>query len=407
MTPTDASFVVSARKYRPVTFAQVVGQEALTSLLENAIAKEKIPHAMLFCGPRGVGKTSCARIVAYRVNNITQEDPVETKQFLNIFELDAASHNSVDDIRELVDKVRIQPQKGQYKVYIIDEVHMLSTQAFNAFLKTLEEPPPHALFILATTEKHKVLPTVLSRCQIFHFKLLEASQIVAHIKNISEKEKVKIEEEVLYLIARKAEGSLREALTFYDMLVTCNTKKEIRAQEAYAQLDLAPDTLFLEISTLLYHKKCASALVKLDALMTQGMDIHHLIRSWCEVLRNVLFMRDENTKKILPLSETQQKEYEAVRKELGEVFVLKALQYLSDCERTLYTSRYTRLYLELTATKIGHIEQDEKKNATPTPANPPPPKKNSYTDSEQLQAMIEKYPALKEWVEELNLRPLL
>ena len=216
------NYIVSARKYRPVTFDDVVGQQSITSTLQKAIQNNHLAQALLFCGPRGVGKTTCARILAKAINQDCFEgeiDPDEDFSF-NIFELDAASNNSVDDIRNLIDQVRFSPQQGKYKVYIIDEVHMLSQAAFNAFLKTLEEPPPHAIFILATTEKHKIIPTILSRCQIFDFKRIQVSDMVSHLKNIAEKEGVTAEEDALHVVAEKADGALRDALSIFDRLVT-------------------------------------------------------------------------------------------------------------------------------------------------------------------------------------------
>ncbi len=347
--PSSATpFVVSARKYRPLRFEDVVGQQGITQLLEQAIAQDKVPHAMLFCGPRGVGKTSCARIFSYVVNGFTRTDAVHDKVPLSIFELDAASNNSVEDIRTLTAQVHIPPQQGRYKVYIIDEVHMLSRAAFNAFLKTLEEPPAHAIFILATTEKYKILPTVLSRCQLFHFKRVGVVDMVAHLQRLCGLQGLTIEEAACYLVARKADGSLRDALTLLDMLATYCAGSPITLEKAYAHLEMATDAFFLTLAGFLHERKLAQALTSLDEALGQGMDVHHLIISFCEVLRGALLASSSETRSLLQVGKDQQGAYEAAVSSWGVAFVLDTLQALNACEQTLYLSRYPRLQLELT-----------------------------------------------------------
>ena len=255
-----SSFIVSARKYRPTGFEEVVGQEHITTTLQNAIDNEQLAQALLFCGPRGVGKTTCARIVAKLVNDFDTKD-AEGGNPLNIYELDAASNNSVDDIRNLIDQVRYPPQFGKYKVYIIDEVHMLSNAAFNAFLKTLEEPPSYAIFILATTEKHKVIPTILSRCQIFDFNRIQNNDITDHLKAIAEKESIEAEDEALHLIAQKADGALRDALSIFDLIVTYSSDNKITYDNTISNLHILDYDYYFKVTDQLLNNDHAGVLL--------------------------------------------------------------------------------------------------------------------------------------------------
>ena len=273
------NFVVSARKYRPMGFDEVVGQSHITTTLKNAIDNNHMAQALLFCGPRGVGKTTCARILARMVNGFEETTNGDSSNNLNIYELDAASNNSVDDIRNLIDQVRYPPQQGKFKVYIIDEVHMLSNQAFNAFLKTLEEPPSYAIFILATTEKHKVIPTILSRCQIFDFNRIEISDITWQLKKIAESEKIEAEEEALHLISQKADGALRDALSIFDLIVTFSSGNKITYQDAIKNLHILDYDYFFKITDLLNGEKLPETLLVFNE-MTSVKFNSSVIFSW-------------------------------------------------------------------------------------------------------------------------------
>ena len=302
-----SNFIVSARKYRPQTFADVVGQKHITDTLENEIELGKLAQAFLFTGPRGVGKTTCARILA-KVINSQGDDAGENDFAFNIFELDAASNNSVDDIRALNEQVRMPPQTGKYKVYIIDEVHMLSAQAFNAFLKTLEEPPPYAIFILATTEKHKILPTILSRCQIFNFNRIRVFDIVEYLQSIAEKEKVQVEEEALHLIGQKADGGMRDALSMFDQLVSF-CEGEITYAKTIENLNLLDSEYYFKITDSLVSQDVGKALLILDDILRKGFDGHQFLLGLNEHLRNLMMVKDTNTHQLIEVSETIQNKY--------------------------------------------------------------------------------------------------
>ena len=372
-----SSFVVSARKYRPVSFSEVFGQAHITSTLQHAIKSEKPAQAMLFCGPRGVGKTTCARIFAYHINEFSDQDPAHSTQALNIFELDAASNNSVEDIRYLSEQVRFPPQQGKYKIYIIDEVHMLSQQAFNAFLKTLEEPPAYAIFILATTEKQKVLPTVLSRCQIFHFKRIGVSDIVACLQRICEKESLKAEEEALYHIARKSDGALRDALSLFDMLITACEGEPLSYTRLQAHLDLLDSGYFFKLTAHLAEERLAEGLLMLDEALQKGVDLHHILLAWSEVLRDLLLAKDTKTQPMLQLSTAQLESCQKHAQQFDIDFLLRALDVLNLGEQQYKQSQYPRLHVELLLTKISHLRQPERAST----ATESEKKKHHYSQS--------------------------
>ncbi|MCK5208361.1 MAG: DNA polymerase III subunit gamma/tau, partial [Cyclobacteriaceae bacterium] len=297
-----SDFIVSARKYRPKGFEEVVGQEHITTTLQNAIDNKQLAQALLFCGPRGIGKTTCARIVARLINEFDAQEG-EGASPLNIYELDAASNNSVDDIRNLIDQVRYPPQFGKYKVYIIDEVHMLSNQAFNAFLKTLEEPPSYAIFILATTEKHKVIPTILSRCQIFDFNRIQNSDIADHLRSIAEKEGVEAEEEALHLIAQKADGALRDALSIFDLIVTYSSDSKITYENTISNLHILDYDYYFKITDQLLDQDHSGALLTFEDILSEGFDGHNFIIGLSEHFRNLMVSKDQATVRLLQVSE--------------------------------------------------------------------------------------------------------
>ena len=299
------TFVVSARKYRPMGFEQVVGQEHITTTLQNAIDGKQLAQALLFCGPRGVGKTTCARILARQINGFGEEQT----NAMNIYELDAASNNSVDDIRNLIDQVRYPPQQGTHKVYIIDEVHMLSNAAFNAFLKTLEEPPSYAVFILATTEKHKVIPTILSRCQIFDFNRIQISDMVRHLRKIAQQEGVAAEDEALNLIAQKADGALRDALSIFDLIVTFSTERKITYQTTIENLHILDYDYYFRVTDALLTQNLPQVMLTFDDILRQGFDGHNFVVGLSEHFRNLLVCKDAATVRLLPVSESVQQHY--------------------------------------------------------------------------------------------------
>ena len=346
------TFVVSARKYRPMGFEQVVGQEHITTTLQNAIDSNQLAQALLFCGPRGVGKTTCARILARQINGFGEEQT----NAMNIYELDAASNNSVDDIRNLIDQVRYPPQQGTHKVYIIDEVHMLSNAAFNAFLKTLEEPPPYAVFILATTEKHKVIPTILSRCQIFDFNRIQISDMVRHLRKIAQQEGVAAEEEALNLIAQKADGALRDALSIFDLIVTFSTERKITYQTTIENLHILDYDYYLRVTDALLTQNLPQVMLTFDDILRQGFDGHNFIVGLSEHFRNLLVCKDAATIRLLPVSDTVQQRY---RQQAGEAplsFLLTALSLSGDCDLQYKNSKNQRLHVELTLMKMAYIQ---------------------------------------------------
>jgi DNA polymerase-3 subunit gamma/tau len=360
-------FVVSARKYRPNTFASVVGQEHVTTTLQNAIKNNQLAQAFLFCGPRGVGKTTCARILAKALNCQNPDEDMEPcgtcdscisfghGTSMNIRELDAASNNSVEDIRNLVDQVRYMPQNGKYKIYIIDEVHMLSNQAFNAFLKTLEEPPSYAIFILATTEKHKIIPTILSRCQIFDFNRIQVKEIVLHLKSIAEKEKIEAEEEALHLIAQKADGALRDALSLFDLITTYASGRKIEYAKVIENLHILDYDYYFRMTRHLLASENADVLLTLDEISRKGFDGHHFINGLAEHFRNLLVCKDERTLSILDVSENVVRQYKEQAAQCSVSFLLSCINLANQCDIQYKSSKNPRLHLEIYLLKMAHV----------------------------------------------------
>ncbi|QDK82712.1 DNA polymerase III subunit gamma/tau [Spirosoma sp. KCTC 42546] len=421
------NFVVSARKYRPATFDTVVGQEHITTTLKNAIKTNHLASAFLFCGPRGVGKTTCARILAKTINcqNLTADgeacDQCEScvsfnqSASFNIHELDAASNNSVEDIRNLIDQVRYPPQSGKYKIYIIDEVHMLSSAAFNAFLKTLEEPPSYAIFILATTEKHKILPTILSRCQIFDFNRIQPGHIANHLAQIAEKEGVTAETEALDLIAQKADGGLRDALSMFDLNVTFAADRIIRYKEVLDNLHILDYDYYFKLTDLLLAGNLPQSLLTVDEILRKGFDGHQFIVGLCRHFRDLLVCKDAATVQLLQVTENVRRQYldQAARAPMS--FLLSALSLGGQCDMNYKQAKDQRLHTELWLMKLANLRNllnwealpdlplngihsgetttvsqvmAEKKNAGPTIGNPKP-----SPDSSQL---IESHPITSE-----------
>ncbi|MFD2743918.1 DNA polymerase III subunit gamma/tau [Sphingobacterium populi] len=360
------NFIVSARKYRPVTFDSVVGQSHITNTLKNAIHNNQLAQAFLFCGPRGVGKTTCARILAKTINCEQISDNTEAcgecnscRSFQNgnsfsIHELDAASNNSVEDIRSLIDQVRIPPQTGKYKIYIIDEVHMLSQQAFNAFLKTLEEPPTYAIFILATTEKHKILPTILSRCQIFDFNRIQVEDMANHLARIANNEGISYENDGLHVIAQKADGGLRDALSMFDQIVSFSNK-EITYRAVIDNLNILDYDYYFDLLQYIVQQDAAQALLVFDKVLTNGFDGGHFIAGLSAHLRNLLVAKEPSTIKLLEVGENIRKKYLEQSQQLNSGLLLSAMNIANQCEINYRTSKNHRLQVELALLKMCHI----------------------------------------------------
>ncbi|MCH2032562.1 MAG: DNA polymerase III subunit gamma/tau [Tenacibaculum sp.] len=352
-------FIVSARKYRPQNFEDVVGQQAITNTLENAIKNNHLAQALLFTGPRGVGKTSCARILAKRINQESSENTDEDFAF-NIFELDAASNNSVDDIRNLTDQVRIPPQTGKYKVYIIDEVHMLSQAAFNAFLKTLEEPPSHAIFILATTEKHKIIPTILSRCQIFDFKRIGVLDAKNYLKVICERENITAEDDALHIIAQKADGAMRDALSIFDRVVSFSGNNLTR--EAVTQnLNVLDYEVYFNMTDLLLENKIPEALMAYNDVLSKGFEGQHFISGLASHFRDLLVAKDNATITLLEVGDTIKKKYLEQATKAAMSFLLPAIDKANDCDLKYKSSKNQRLLVELCLMQLASINFDGEK----------------------------------------------
>ena len=352
------NFVVSARKYRPNSFDTVVGQEHITTTLKNAVDNNHLAQAFLFCGPRGVGKTTCARILARLINtpkNIDQAEAEKLNFDYNIYELDAASNNSVDDIRSLVDQVRYAPQSGKFKVYIIDEVHMLSNAAFNAFLKTLEEPPPYAIFILATTEKHKVIPTILSRCQIFDFNRINVQDIAAHLANVAENENITADEEALYLIAQKADGALRDALSLFDMIVTFSTGNHIDYETTIKNLHILDYDYYFQVTDTLLQENHSKCLTIFDEILRKGFDGHNFIIGLCEHFRNLLVCKDASTLDLLEVADNVKEKYHVQASASPISFLLTAMNIGNQCDLNFKTSKNQRFHVELALLKMCYL----------------------------------------------------
>ncbi len=361
-------FIVSARKYRPQTFDTVVGQSHITTTLKNAIRNNQLAHAFLFCGPRGVGKTTCARILAKTINCENRQSDGEACNecrscisfnegtSLNIHELDAASNNSVDDIRSLVDQVRFAPQAGEYKVYIIDEVHMLSSSAFNAFLKTLEEPPPYAIFILATTEKHKILPTILSRCQIFDFKRITIDDTVEHLQEIAVKEDIQTERAALQLIAQKSEGCMRDALSILDKIVSF-TNGEVNYQHTLEHLNILDADYYFRMLESMMHQDLAQVMLLFDDILQKGFEEELILTDFAEFLRNILLSKDERIASLLQVVESFKARYLSTAKKLSTGYLVSALNILNESEINYKAARNKRLHVELALIRLTYLLQ--------------------------------------------------
>ena len=360
------NFVVSARKYRPATFRSVVGQQHVTTTLQNAIQSQHLAQAFLFCGPRGVGKTTCARILAKTINctNLTAETEAcgecascrafQENASFNVHELDAASNNSVEDIRSLVEQVRYAPQAGKYKIYIIDEVHMLSNAAFNAFLKTLEEPPNYAIFILATTERHKIIPTILSRCQIFDFSRIRVEDMRRHLRYVAEQEGVSAEDDALHLLAQKADGGLRDALSMFDQMVTFGGNN-LTYKEVVQNLHVLDYDYYFRLIDSLLTENLSAALLLLDEVMQQGFDLHNFVVGTAEHLRGLLVCKDAVTVQLLEVSEGIRKQYVAQAQAAPMAFLLSALNLVSQCDRDFKQAKNQRLHVELVLMKLAYL----------------------------------------------------
>ncbi len=361
-------FIVSARKYRPQTFDTVVGQAHITTTLKNAIANNQLAHAFLFCGPRGVGKTTCARILAKTINceNIQPDGDACNKcnscrsfnegTSLNIHELDAASNNSVDDIRNLVDQVRFAPQAGKYKVYIVDEVHMLSASAFNAFLKTLEEPPPYAIFILATTEKHKILPTILSRCQIFDFKRITIHDTVEHLEEIATKEEIHVEKAALQVIAQKSEGCMRDALSILDKIVSF-TNGEVTYRNTLEHLNILDHDYYFKLLDCLMAQDMAGGMLLYDEINRKGFEGDLVLNGIAEFMRNILVCKDARAVTLLDVVEGMQEKYVSTAAKAGTAYLVSALNILNEAEINYKMARNKRLHVELALIKLNFLQQ--------------------------------------------------
>ena len=361
-------FIVSARKYRPQDFSTVVGQSHITTTLKNAIRNRQLAHAFLFCGPRGVGKTTCARILAKTINceNVSPEGEACNQchscvsfnegTSLNIHELDAASNNSVDDIRTLVEQVRFAPQAGKYKVYIIDEVHMLSTSAFNAFLKTLEEPPPYAIFILATTEKHKILPTILSRCQIFDFKRITPADTVGHLDEICQKESIKAEKPALQIIAQKSEGCMRDALSILDKIVSF-TNGELTYANTLEHLNILDADYYFRILDAMQKQNLSDALLTFDSINRKGFEADLVLNGLAEFIRNLLVCKDEKVAFLLEVVESFRDRYIEAGKQADTTWLISALNVLNEAEINYKSARNKRLHVELALIKLCYLAQ--------------------------------------------------
>ncbi|WP_028296210.1 DNA polymerase III subunit gamma/tau [Olivibacter sitiensis] len=383
------NFIVSARKYRPTTFETVVGQQHITGTLKNAIKNNQLAQAFLFCGPRGVGKTTCARILAKTINcqHITADIEAcgqceSCRSFSNgnsfsIHELDAASNNSVDDIRSLIEQVRIPPQSGKYKIYIIDEVHMLSQQAFNAFLKTLEEPPSYAIFILATTEKHKILPTILSRCQIFDFNRIKVEHIAAHLGSIAQREGVAYDKDGLYLIAQKADGGLRDALSMFDQIVSFSNKN-VSYQAVIDNLNILDYDYYFKVTDAILAEDAAACLVLFNEILENGFDGNHFISGLASHFRDLLVGKDKVTVKLLEVSDSIRERYIQQAEKTAVGLLLSALNIANQCEINYRTSKNQRLQVELALLKMCHIATAVQvgKTKVPTGTAPEAEKKN-------------------------------
>ena len=365
------NFIVSARKYRPDSFDTVVAQESITNTLKNAIKSNQLAHAYLFCGPRGVGKTTCARIFAKTINCTNHAAGTKacdecdscksfnTNRSFNIHELDAASNNSVDDIRNLTDQVRIPPQMGKYSVYIIDEVHMLSQQAFNAFLKTLEEPPKHAIFILATTEKHKIIPTILSRCQIFDFNRITVEDIANHLEFVAKNENIEAEKEGLNIIAQKADGAMRDALSIFDQIVSFSGEK-ITYRDVITNLNVLDYDYYFRLIDQFLKNEVAESLLTFNDILNNGFDGHHFIAGLSNHLRNILVCKDAVTVQLLEVGGEIKERYKTQAQNCSGEFLFDALQISNECDFQYKVSQNKRLLVEIALIRIAQLTLKKK-----------------------------------------------
>jgi len=365
------NFIVSARKYRPDTFETVVAQASITNTLKNAIKNNQLAHAYLFCGPRGVGKTTCARIFAKTINCTSLTPETEAcnqcesctsfngSRSFNIHELDAASNNSVDDIRNLTDQVRVPPQMGKYSVYIIDEVHMLSSQAFNAFLKTLEEPPKHAIFILATTEKHKIIPTILSRCQIFDFNRIGVTDITKHLEYVAKNENVEVEKEGLNIIAQKADGAMRDALSIFDQIVSFSGKS-ITYQDVITNLNVLDYDYYFRLVDQFMKNDETKVLLTFNEILNHGFDGHHFITGLSSHIRDLLVCKDPVTVQLLNVGGEIKERYKQQAQAAEHDFLLKALEISNECDYQYKLSQNKRLLIELAIIRIAQLTLKKK-----------------------------------------------
>ena len=354
-------YVVSARKYRPTNFKDVVGQSHVTTTLKNAINNNKVAQSLLFCGPRGVGKTSCARILANQINGFNNANPLNNANNLNIYELDAASNNSVDDIRNLIDQVRYAPQAGKYKVYIIDEVHMLSNAAFNAFLKTLEEPPSYAIFILATTEKNKVIPTILSRCQIYDFNRIEIEDIKNKLKEILNIENIEFDDEALHIIAQKADGAMRDALSILDLIKTFSKDAKITLENVTKNLHILDNEYFFKISNHLFNGDISSTLLLHNEILAKGFESYNLITGLVVHFRNLLVCQNEKIIELLEVSNSEKLKFKEQAQVISSDFIEKCIDILNQCDINYKMTSNTKIHTEITLVKLSKLNKKKTK----------------------------------------------
>ncbi len=411
--PSMSNFVVSARKYRPTKFEEVVGQQHVAGTLKNALATDHVAHAFLFCGPRGVGKTTCARILAKILNCENRTPQFEAcnecascrafneNASFNIFELDAASNNGVEHIRSLVESVRIPPQGGKFKIYVIDEVHMLSAGAFNAFLKTLEEPPPYAIFILATTEKHKIIPTILSRCQIFDFRRITIADMVEHLKSICEKEGIEAEEDALHIIAQKADGALRDALSIFDRITSFSGKK-IKYDDVIENMNVLDYDYFFQMTDGLLTENLPAVLNLFDQILRKGFEPDIFINGLAEHLRNVLVCKDVSTLALLEVSENLRERYRKQADFAQTSFILTALNICNDCDVNFKMARHKKLHVEMALIKMTFVSRAVRAATFGTPAEIPEKKTLDLTATLQNEGKIEKTEPKVEKIEALE-----
>ena len=393
-------FIVSARKYRPQTFKDVVGQQAITNTLLNAIESNHLASALLFTGPRGVGKTTCARILARKINQPGYDDPNEDFAF-NVFELDAASNNGVDDIRNIIDQVRIPPQTGHYKVYIIDEVHMLSPAAFNAFLKTLEEPPKHAIFILATTEKHKIIPTILSRCQIFDFKRITVKDAKDHLAEVAKSQGVEFEDDALHIIAQKADGAMRDALSIFDRVVSyCGNN--LTRQAVTENLNVLDYETYINITDLILENKIPEVLMAYNDILSKGFDGHHFIAGLASHFRDLLVAKNPATLSLLEMGEAAQKLYGQQSQKVSQDFLLKGIDIANDCDLKYKVSQNQRLLVELALMQLSSIGFDGEKKKSDFIIPPTYYRRNDYSISEVKEPLAKSQKPLAEEIQKVE-----